>query len=178
MNRVLGVALVGLMLAGPSLAKSGVSLGLKSTPVTQGLRVAAPGFITVDGKWYFFNGPFSGPILLAFPFGPSSGFAVSAWASAVNCRNVPALPAAPSVPPMFVVQQGQTVLTSFPLAPGGPFGPEIKLGHCQGINIIAVASRTGQVVCDGQVDQPYTVQDCPVIARFDTRFEVFTNGFE
>lgn len=199
MARVFTVALAGLILAsaaGVADAKgAGVPLnpwwtqplaGQKSTPVTQGLRLPAPGYINIDGRWYLFSGANFSSTLLTFPLGTGNGYAVSGWSSPRNCRPEPALPSPPTSTSRFLMQEGTTPILDIRLwgagnEPGAK--AQIRLTACLNTPVIAVTSNSGRLLCDGQIAAPFTESQCPVLGSLlrptpTVIRPMFRNGFE
>lgn len=109
-----------------------------------------PGFLELDGKWYDLTGSF----VQAF-YAPSDH---SVSASASNCRlSGGALPVA--VVPKLILNG-----VAISLAPS----PEpILIEHLENADAIRMKSRTGNIVCNGEVPSPITFPD-----------PMFKNGFE
>jgi hypothetical protein len=160
--------------------------GDKSSPVTQGLRVPAPGYINIDGRWYVFSGANFGSTLLALPLGTGNGYAVSGWVSPRNCRVEPASPTPPSSTSRFLVQEGTTPILDMRLwGPGNEPGAtaQIRLSSCLNTPVIAVTSNSGRLLCDGQIAAPFTESQCPVLGSLlrptpTVIRPMFRNGFE
>jgi hypothetical protein len=151
------------------------------TPVTSGVRVTAPGYLNIDGRWYIFSGPSFMPNLEAFPLGNGQGFDFNAWATASSCAPNPPNPAPPNVPPYFRLREGQTTNAYFPMARLPQGGSEIRIGYCDGINLIAIRSASGRMVCAGEIlNPPFNTATCPVIQRLigGPSDLVFRDGFE
>lgn len=133
------------------------------TAVTAGIRVTAPGYLIIDGRWYIFSGPFFATQLEGFPLGSGQGFDLNGWSNASSCA---ANPAPPNVPPTFRLREGSTPRASFPLAPSPLGGAEVRLGNCEGINLIGIRSASGRVTCQGEVvNPPFSVATCPIITK-------------
>jgi|GEM_PF-4080375 len=109
-----------------------------------------PGYFELDGKWYDLAGGF----VQAF-YAPGEA---SVNASASNCRlNGGPLPAA--VVPRLILNG-----VAISLAPS----PEpILIEHLENADTIRMKSRTGNIVCDGEVPSPIPLPD-----------PIFKNGFE
>lgn len=151
---------------------------IAQTPVTQGVRITAPGYLIIDGRWYIFSGPFFATQMEAYPLGANQGFDLNAWSNASSCA---ATPAPPNTPPLLRLREGSTPRASFPLAPSPFGGAEIRIANCEGINLIGIRSVSGNVICQGAVaNPPFTTANCPILPRLigapqDT---LLVDGFE
>ena len=109
-----------------------------------------PGYFEIDGKWYDLAGGF----VQAF-YAPGES---SVNASASNCR-VSGGPLPAAVVPRLILNG-----VAISLAPS----PEpILIEHLENADTIRMKSRTGNIVCDGEVPSPIPLPDI-----------IFKNGFE
>ena len=110
-----------------------------------------PGFLELDGKWYDLAGGF----VQAF-YAPSDH---SVNAAASNCRLSGGAPLPAAVVPKLFLSGVAISLAPSP-AP-------ILIEHLENADTIRMKSRTGNIVCDGEVPSPIALPD-----------PMFKNGFE
>ena len=110
-----------------------------------------PGYLELDGKWYDLADGF----VQAF-YAPNDH---SVSASASNCRVTGGAPLPAAVVPKLILNG-----VAISLAPS----PEpILIEHLENADTIRMKSRTGNIVCDGEVPSPVLLPD-----------PIFKNGFE
>ena len=110
-----------------------------------------PGYLELDGKWYELAGGF----VQAF-YAPNDH---SVSASVSNCRLNGGAPLPTAVVPKLILN-GVAISLALP--------PEmILIEHLENADTIRMKSRTGNIVCDGEVQSPIPLPD-----------PMFKNGFE